>query len=278
VRALFSALLIFVATIQPARAQPEVQQVGVQMPLAQGARAAGLAGAGLALRGDGWTRVGALAAWTAPGLTVGAEQRFGLAELREGSAQIVYRRGYTTAMGQAASFGDDALRSSQFGLVVARRLFPARPQAFTAALRADAVALSTSSYGSGIGYGLSPSLFAEVTSALSATVEARNVVSVDVAGAEPLPADLRAGLAYAASNLLTLAADLVHDPAFGAAFHVGAEVQIVSVLVARAGVGTDPQQIGLGAGLRLGTLRAELAASRHLVLGWSPSLEVGWSW
>ncbi len=272
------ALLLLALTL-PAQAQPELQQVGVQIPLGQGARAAGLGGAGLALQGDGWTRVGAMMQWTQPGLTLGAEQRFGLSELREGSAQVVARRGYTTLGIQAASFGSEAFRSSQFGLIAARRLFPSQPRALSIALRADAVSISAGGdYGNGIGWGLSPSVWAEVTYALSVAVEARNVISGDVAGREPLPADLRAGIAYLASDRLRLVADLVHDPAFGPAGHVGAEVQIVDVLVVRAGVGTDPQQVGLGAGLRIGNLRADLAATRHLLLGWSPSVEVGWSW
>ena len=184
----------------------------------------------------------------------------------------------TTLGLQAASFGTEAFRSSQFGLAVARRLFPARPRALRIALRADAVSIATGGeYGSGLGWGLSPSVFAEVTYALSVVLEARNVVSGDV-GLEPLPTDLRAGAAYLVSDRIRLAADLIHDPAFGPSGHVGAEVQIVDVLVARAGVGTDPQQIGLGAGLRIGNLHADLAATRHLLLGWSPSLEVGWSW
>ncbi len=272
------ALLALALTL-PAQAQPELQRVGVQTPLGQGARAAGMGGAGLALRGDGWTRVGAMMQWTAPGVTLGAEQRFGLSELREASAQGIARRGYTTLGLQAASFGTEAFRSSQFGLAVARRLFPARPRALSVALRADAVSIATGGeYGSGLGWGLSPSVFAEVTYALSVVLEARNVVSGDVAGLEPLPTDLRAGAAYLVSDRIRLAADLIHDPAFGPSGHVGAEVQIVDVLVARAGVGTDPQQIGLGAGLRIGNLHADLAATRHLLLGWSPSLEVGWSW
>lgn len=277
VRTLLALLVLLSACA--AQAQPELQQVGVQVPAGQGARAAGLGGAGLALQGDGWTRVGAMMQWTSPGVTLGAEQRFGLSELREGSAQGVARRGYTTLGLQAASFGNEAFRSSQFGLVAARRLFPARPRALSVALRADLVSISMGGdYGNGIGWGLSPSVWAEVTYALSVVLEARNVVSGDVSGHEPLPADLRAGIAYLASDRIRLAADLVHDPTFGPTGHVGAEVQIVDVLVARAGIGTDPQQVGLGAGLRIGNLRADLAATRHLLLGWSPSVEVGWSW
>lgn len=269
-------LLLFLVPL--ACAQPGPQRAGVQLPAAQGAAAAGLGGAGLALPTDGWTRVGALAQWTAPGGTLGAEQRFGLAELREGSAQAVGRWGYTTVMLQAASFGEAAFRSSQFGLTLARRLFPARAHALSVGLRVQTVSVSTDGYGSGVGFGLSPSLWTEVTHALSVAVEAQNVAARDVAGREPLPSALRAGLAYAPTERVRLAADASHDPDFGAAAHVGAEVDVVGAVTARAGVGTSPEQVGLGVGLRLGSLRADLAASRHLLLGWSPSIEVGWAW
>jgi hypothetical protein len=273
-------LLLAVLTGLPSllSAQPDIANAGVQTPAAQGAQAAGLGGAGLALPTDGWTRIGALTSLTAPGISLAAEQRFGLAELREGSAQAVARwRGYAFSL-QAASFGSDALRSSQFGLGLAHELSSGGARRLAVGLRVEVVSVSAEGYGTGVGGGLSPSVWAEVTDALSVAVEARNVLMRRVSGREPVPSEVRAGTVYAASDRVRLVADLTHDPDFGASVHAGAELDLAGMLTARAGIGTDPQQIGLGARLRAGPLRADLAATRHLLLGWSPSIEVGWQW
>jgi hypothetical protein len=68
------------------------------------------------------------------------------------------------------------------------------------------------------------------------------------------------------------------DVDFPLSVRTGLEVNPVPRLALRAGVATEPTRFAAGAGLRWRRLRADLAADRHLDLGWTPSIALAVTW
>lgn len=95
---------------------------------------------------------------------------------------------------------------------------------------------------------------------------------------EELPRELSVGISYILSDRAMFVSDLVKDVQFPFSYRAGVEVDIISGLIARAGITTEPLTYSLGFGYHTSLIRADIAVQRHEFLGWSPGLDFSITW
>jgi len=77
-------------------------------------------------------------------------------------------------------------------------------------------------------------------------------------------------LSYSFSDRVLVTAETEKDMAQEVAFRAGLEYRLAEQFYVRAGIGTNPTQNAFGFGMKVGSLRIDLASSFHHVLGYSP--------
>lgn len=276
-RLLFIVLLLI--PLRSALAQAD-ERVGVQTVWVMGARSSGLGSAGVALPDSRWASLNpaSFAAALSASLHAYADQGFGLAELRTGAVQLVYPFRSATAGLGAQTLGFDDFRVSNATLALARGFTLGTSRRVEAGLALTLHHAQVAGYGSGSGLAFDAGVIVALLPDLRAGFSGRNVTASRLAGVEPLPQTLAIGLAYQPEPRVQIVADVVKDTRFPASVRAGVEVLPASPIALRVGVGTQPSRFSAGAGVQVGPLRADLAASRHDVLGWTPAVELGVTW
>ncbi len=272
-RRLLPIFLLAGALALPAQAQ--------LVPLAEGgARALALGRAGVALRGDVWGLYNPAAWGTLERGSAGlfASQAFGLSELRVGAVAVAQPTRWATVAGTARTYGFEDFRETVVGLGAARALALSPSRRLHAGLAVRYTSVTIPEYGTGGAVGLSGGLLVEVLPGLTFGAHAQNVNRPKLTDFDPLQTRLDVGVAYRAHPRALVLAAVTDDVDFPAAFCGGLEVRPVDVLFLRAGVMTAPTRFSAGVGVALGRLRADVAAERHDVLGWTPAFEFGVSW
>lgn len=102
----------------------------------------------------------------------------------------------------------------------------------------------------------------------------RTLISSDVK--EYLPAILRIGLNYKASEKVFIAIEGYKNDMFKPEFRSGIEYHIVPQLFLRAGVSTNPNNNSAGFGLLIKKMKLDVSVSYHRVLGYTPQLSLGY--
>lgn len=273
-RRLSLLLAVAVPCAPSALAQSTDDPVGFQAPEAQGARAVGLAGAGIALGGDVWGG-GNPAAWS--GLTrrevsLYADQRYGLAELRSGALRAALPLNALAVGLGVQSFGyqDYRVTTGTLGAAKAFRLGTTRRVHAGLAANVHNVAFG-GDYGSGSAATLDAGVMTDVLPQMTVAARATNLLATGLAGA-PLPRRLALGLAYRADARLTVVADLEQEVREDLSVRAGVEVRPVPSLALRAGAATGPRRLGVGASFTTARLVADVAADYHPDLGLSPAV------
>ena len=94
---------------------------------------------------------------------------------------------------------------------------------------------------------------------------------------DQVPVVFRIGVGYdiqgKALILLEGEKDLEHKPVI----RTGVEVRLARSFLARVGVLTDPFMVTGGIGFELGKFDLDIATGYHMVLGFSPSISIGFS-
>lgn len=272
------SVFIFLLWLVPPAAGQAAERVGVQTVVVAGARVEALGGAGVALPGV-WARVNpATLAKASYSVRLYGDQGFGLPELRSAAidASATWR---STGLGLGAqTLGFDAFRVSALHVGAGRGFRLGTQRTVAAGLSATLHHAQIRGYGSGIAVALDVGFNVDVLPSLAAAATVRNLNQALLAGLEPVPQTLAVGLAYDPGAHLSLVLDVVDDSRFPLSVRSGAELRPVEAVALRIGVSTDPTTFSGGAGVRLGSLRADLAATRHEVLGWTPAVEVGLTW
>lgn len=258
---------------------------GPSLSLAQtsmegGARAAALGGATTALAGDVWGQANPASWSTLSGRAVSffASEAFGLAELRLGAAHYVEPTRLGTFAVGARTFGFEAYRETHLNLGYARGFSFGTTRQFHVGVNARYYRVNIPQYGQAGTLGLSLGGLVSIGSSVYVGFHALNVNVPTLAGHEELPRTLSVGISYTPSERVRVVADAYDDIRFPLAIRAGLEIYPVQALALRAGVGTEPVRFSTGAGVRVGRLRADLAAERHEALGWSPALAVRLQW
>lgn len=207
-----------------------------------------------------------------------AREGFRLSVLRYGAAYGTWPLRWGTLSGGASTVGTDAYRELHFSADYARSLQLGTTRRAHAGLRVRYYHTSIDGYGSTGAIGLHFGLLVPLLPSLQFGAHATNVNTPSLVEGETLPQTLAVGMQYRAAPDVLVVFDVFKDIDFPASVRGGLEVRPVSLLALRAGITTSPTRFTGGVGIRLGPIRADVAAEQHQVLGWSPSaaLHVDW--
>lgn len=207
-----------------------------------------------------------------------ARQGFGLSVLRYGAAHVAVPFGWGTVSSGLSSFGFEDYREVHASAGYARTFSFGTARALRTGATLRYYHTSISGYGSAAAVGVHLGLGVSLLRSLHLGAYATNVNGPTLADDEPLPRTLAVGVYYRAFSSVRVMADVFKDIRFPATVRSGIEVRPVHPLFLRVGLTTLPVRFSGGIGVRLGPLRASVAAEQHQVLGWSPSasLQVRW--
>ncbi len=268
-----SVLCALVGSAGPASAQ--------LIPLAEGgARTLALGRAATALTGDVWGHYNPASPAGLPGRAASAfaSQAFGLSELRVGAVAYAEPTRFGTFSGTARTYGFEDFRETHFGLGYARAFPVSASRSIYAGLALGYTSVSITEFGSGGALGVSLGAMMEVLPGLDFGFHAYNLNRPELTEFDPLRTGLEVGLAYQAVEQALILFSVDKDVDFPLSFRGGLEVQPVDVLFLRAGFTTEPVRFSTGVGVAVGILRADVAAERHDVLGWTPAFGFGVQW
>ncbi len=272
------ALALLLASM-PARAQL----------LEGGARSVALGRAGVALDNDPWAEANPATWATVDRIAVEffASQAYGLADLRTGALTAAIPWALGTAAIAARTYGSESYRENRatVGLARAVRLAPARRIAVGVRGDYHSVVIGDG-FGSFGAFDMSAGLQVDVTPKLRGGLAARNLSAIARSDSTELRAplatnpSLMAGLAYQLSGSTVVIAEVAKDLDFAPEVRAGIEIVPIDALAVRigayAGGAGAPARLTFGAGLRLGSLRADAAVEWHETLGPSPAFGLGY--
>lgn len=94
---------------------------------------------------------------------------------------------------------------------------------------------------------------------------------------EPLPTIFRAGAGYNFADKVFVSVEAEKDIDFKTVFKAGIEYEVVENIFLRAGISTEPTQNTFGAGWNFRAFKANIAFSRHQVLGYTTHASISYS-
>lgn len=203
-------------------------------------------------------------------------QLFGLPELRVGALRAGTSVRGTALVAGVRTFGYSDYHETVIGLAAARAFRWGTFRPFQAGIRVRNHRIVVPSYGSASAFTVSGGLIVPMAPGTNLALAAENAL---VAGDlyDELPRRLHAGVAVSASAVEVMAA-ASKDARAPLAVRVGLEVKAHDVIALRGGYSLFPPRMAGGIGLLLSPLVIDLAAERHLVLGWTPSCTVEVRW
>lgn len=200
---------------------------------------------------------------------------YGLSELADVAATLSYPTKWGVVSGGVHTYGFDLYRETSLQVS-----WMYRYESLKSAIRIhyDHIAFP-SPYGSdgslGFDIGFVFPLSEKLDIGALATNLNRPTVGVD---AQERPRLMSVGLAYKPLDKGIVLIDILKDVRYPIATRVGMEYPLVDALVLRAGVGNRPVNTTFGAGFSIKQWQVNLSAERHQELGWSPGIDVVFTW
>lgn len=207
-----------------------------------------------------------------------ARQSFGLSALRYGASHATIPFEWGVVSSGAGTFGFEDYREVHLNAGYARSFTFGTSREAHVGITTRYYHTSIAGYGSAGALGLNLGIALRLLRSLQIGAHATNVNGAALVTDEPLPRTLAVGLSYQALKRMRVLVDVFKDVRFPTAVRGGIEVHPVSALALRAGLTTAPVRFMGGAGVRLGPLRADVAAEQHQELGWSPSASLTVYW
>jgi hypothetical protein len=211
-------------------------------------------------------------------VTFYARESYGLSLLRYGAVQGTWPMKWGVVAVGGGTFGGEAYREIHYTVGYARGLTFGTSRQIQIGLRARYYNTQIDEYGGAGALGLHAGILVPLLPTVHFGVHVTNVNEPALVDGEALPQTLSVGLQYRVNQQVFVVTDVFKELEFPASVRGGLEVRPVSSLALRAGITTTPTRFTGGAGVRLGGIRAHVAAEQHPDLGWSPaaSLELRW--
>ena len=240
-------------------------------------RSRALGGTGLAAGGLNalWTNPAGLATLGAGefGAAAGAEQRWGLSQLRLLNVGGVYGTGLGGFGGRLATFGFEAYRETRFGLSYGRSI----TDRFHVGAGFHGFASSTAGYAGTFDVTISLGGQLVIVDELSVGAYLFSPVRRERIEEEYLPQLLALGFAYTPTDQLRVNVEAHQGTEYPARFRLGLEYIPVAVVSIRLGVVTRESELTFGLGYTvLPGLEVSGGAGWHEVLGLSPGFGLRW--
>jgi hypothetical protein len=200
---------------------------------------------------------------------------YGLSELADVAAMLSYPTKWGVLSGGVHTYGFDLYRETNLQIS-----WMYRYEKLKSAIRIhyDHIAFPAP-YGSDGAIGFDIGLLFPISDKLDIGALATNLnrpsVGID---AQERPRLMSLGLAYKPLDKGLILLDLLKDVRYPIATRVGVEFPLVEALVLRAGVGNQPVNTTFGAGISVKRWQVNVTAERHQELGWSPGIDVVFSW
>jgi hypothetical protein len=244
-----------------------------------GARSAAMGGASVCLS-DFWSvhnNQAGMASYNEMAVGIYGENRFLLKELSQGAFGFVMPVKKAGVFGISYNyFGYSLYQESKAGLSYAM----AFGKRISAGVQLDYINLHQGEdYGNANIFTFEVGVRAELIKNLILGVHVYNPIHVKISkyGPERVPVIFKAGLAYNFSDKAIIAIETEKDLSNKARFRAGVEYHVVKPVYLRIGIGTAPYTNSFGLGLEFGAFKADISASRHQVLGFSPQLSLSYS-
>ena len=245
-----------------------------------GPRAAAMAGAAAALSDDLYAEQNpaSLAGASSGALLVSATQLYGLRQLRLAQALVVVPVLGGTTAAAATTFGYDDYRenTASIGYAAEFKTGSVRPIAFGIRLRWYSVRIN--GYGAASVPTFSAGIIIPATPAISLGLAASNLYVLPLELARDVERSMHVGIVFHGTDRFAVAVDARKSTTSPADFLVGMELRPVPPIALRAGFATNPERITAGAGFRSAAVFADVAAEKHAILGWSPTVALGVEW
>lgn len=274
---LLSRMLLLLLAALPVT---NTRQSAMGQPVFSGARSAALSGASTAFTDDAAGQVNP-AAWGQADtriLALHGAQLYGLPELRFAAIRLVvpFRRG--AIAGGASAFGFDLYRHIVLDAGFGGRFGFGTHRQVHVGMRAEWNQVYIANHGQAGALALTGGVLLPVTPFISLGAVAYNLTAV----AGPLRSDLRRRLAVGAvwrpSETFAMTTEVAKEVRSPLSVAAGIEIRLADVLALRGGLASGPRRASGGIGLRLASIRADFAAQRHEILGWTPSMSLLYSW
>ena len=257
-----------------------IRQSAIGQPVFSGARNAALGGASTAFPDDAAGQVNP-AAWGQTDtrlLALHGAQLYGLPELRFAGLRLVLPFQKGAIAGGASVFGFDLYRHFALGAGFGRRFGFGTHREVHAGVRIEWNQVYIANHGQAGALGLTAGVLLPITPFISLGAAAHNLAAV----AGPLRSDLRrrlaVGAAWRASDAFAVTMDAAKEVRSPLSIAAGVEIRLTEVLALRGGLASGPRRASGGIGLSLASVRADFAAQRHEILGWTPSMSLLYSW
>lgn len=206
---------------------------------------------------------------------VAAQRRFMLSELDAVAAGVALPTRSGTFGLLVQNFGYSEFRQQKIGLAYGRRLF----ENFYAGASFDYFQTRIPEYGSKGAVSVQIGLQAQLSKQLLLGAHVANPGKVEIAEGDRLPTIFNLGLAWTPSPKTSLAIEVEKDIDFPLRAKGGIEYQAAKPLYLRLGVASNPTTAHFGLGILIKeSIKVDVASSYHQVLGFSPSVGVGYAW
>ncbi len=248
-------------------------QVFMRAPLIAPALGAGGATVAYPGLGVGLGQEAVLGLGEASGMWASATLPYGLSGWRAARVQVAVRTSVRDGLGiDVAYSGIEAYGEQHVRLLYGRRL----SRSLFIGGGADVLRVSAFEYGQATALTFSLSALTNPIPGVWVGAQVYNPIQAEIAGG-PVPAVLRLGTAWRASDTFTALAEIEKDLERPAQTKMGMAYHPLAALTLHMGIRSEPLRVALGVDVRLGReLALATAAEWHTALGITPALALVW--
>lgn len=242
-------------------------------PNLAGARGAGMGGTGLNFHdvNSVFLNQAGLAKVKSTSATVFAERRFLNSPIQSLAGAVAYPTDFGTFGLTLQNFGIAEFNEQKVGLAYSRNLF----DNFRLGIQFNFLNTQIQDYGSKGIFTFEIGLQVDLLPDLQLGLHAYSPMQIELIEGETIPTIYSAGIAYLASEKVTVNAELVKDIDYPIRFRSGVEYQMLDQFYFRVGMATAPTLVTLGIGVVLENgLTVDVASSYYQFLGISPSVGI----
>ncbi len=242
-------------------------------PIVAGARGAGMGGTGLNFYdvNAAFLNQAGLANVEYPMAIAVAERRFLNSPIQSLGGAIAYPTDFGTFGLTLQNFGIAEFNEQKVGLAYARKLL----DNFRLGIQFDFLNTQIQDYGSKGILTFEIGLQIDLLPDLQLGLHAYSPMQVELIEGELIPTIYSVGVAYLASEKVTVNAELMKDIDYPVRFRAGVEYQMLEQFYFRVGMASAPTLVTLGVGIALEKgLTIDIASTYHQFLGISPSIAI----
>ncbi len=210
-------------------------------------------------------------------LSVHTTRAYGISALNFAAAQVIFPIESHALILHARQLTFSAYTETMLEAGIATAFSPGTSRKLGVALLGTWKQTGIQHYGSDHLYAMTVGMQLPITPNLYLGAVGRHVVQTTFSQSEStlnLPKSLAIGIAYQPVAGVWLMGAHIQEQFFNPSIRIGMNLSPVQSIHLRFGFSNNPVKYALGVGLQLARLIIDLAAERHVVLGWTPGLSI----